>query len=182
MNQWIKKHITLFMSLGVLISAQQPTFALTLEEEMVLAALALNIVRFTTWPEKTQSNSEESLGLCVVGNNMVQESFASIDHKKVGNKTLKVINLSRLNSFEQCHVMYISELKKNILLQVFFEIKESSLLTIGKGGDFAEMGGMVGLEKVNNKITLHVNVQKVRKANLNISARLLSLAKIINNK
>lgn len=178
MNLWVKKYTALFLGLGLLVGAQQPAFAITLEEEMVLAALTLNIVRFTTWPEKTPSGNDESLGLCVVGNNMVQQSFASLDHKKVGNKTLKVINLSRLNNFEQCHALYISKLKKNILLQVFVEIKESSLLTIGRGGDFAEMGGMVGLEKINNKMTLHVNVPKVREANLNISARLLSLAKI----
>jgi hypothetical protein len=67
------------------------------------------------------------------------------------------------------------------LLQVFAEIKKRPLLTIGEDYDFAEQGGMIGLENVNGKIILHVNMAAVREANLNISSRLLKLAKIIGN-
>jgi hypothetical protein len=124
---------------------------------------------------------KESIDFCVIGDNVVQQSFASIDHKAIGNKTLQVINLSRLRNLEECHVLYISELKQNVLLQVFAEIKKRPLLTIGEGYDFAAQGGMVGMEKVNGKINLHVNLPVAREANLNISARLLKLAKIIGN-
>ena len=117
----------------------------------------------------------------MVGDNVVQQSFASIDHKAVGNKTLHIIYLTRLRNFEQCHVLYVSELKQNVLLQVFVEIKNRPLLTIGEGYDFAELGGMVGLENMDGKITIHVNLPVVRESNLNISARLLKLAKIIGN-
>jgi hypothetical protein len=152
-----------------------------LEEQTVLAALALNVVRFTTWPAEAQARMKESIEFCVVGDNVVQESFASIDQKAVGNKTLRVINLSRLRNFEECHVLYVSELKQNVLLQVFAEIKKRPLLTIGQGYDFAVQGGMIGMENVDGKITLHVNLPVVHESNLNISARLLKLAKIIGN-
>lgn len=182
MKTWLNKILRLLLGLSLLLNALPPAQALTLEEQNVLAALALNIVRFTTWPNEAQQSMKETIDFCVVGDNVVQQSFTSIDHKPVGNKTLKVINLSRLSNFEQCHVLYVSELKQNILLQVFFEIKKFPLLTIGEGYDFAQLGGMVGLENVNNKMTLHVNLPVVLEANLTISARLLSLAKIIDNK
>ena len=169
------------MALSLFLNVQSSLHALTLEEQTVLAALALNIVRFTTWPGVAQQTMKETIDFCVVGDNVVQQSFASIDHKAVGNKTLKMINLSRLSNFDQCDVLFISELKQNILLQVFVEIKKLPLLTIGAGDEFAEQGGMVGLENVNNKMTLHVNVTAVREANLTISSRLLSLAKIVGN-
>lgn len=181
MNTWIKKLPRLLLALSLLLNAQPPAQALTLEEQTVLAALALNIVRFTTWPDEAQRGMKDTIDFCVVGDNVVQQSFASIDHKAVGNKSLNIINLSRLSNFDQCHVLYISEIRQNILLQVFVEIKKRPLLTIGGGNDFAQLGGMVGLENVNNKMTLHVNVTSVREANLTISSRLLSLAKIIDN-
>ncbi|MCK9606843.1 MAG: YfiR family protein [Methylomonas sp.] len=180
MHTWINKLPRLLLGLSLLFNTQPPAQALTLEEQAVLAALALNIVRFTTWPEALRE-MKDSLDFCVVGDNVVQQSFAGIDRKAVGNKTLNMINLSRLSNFDQCDVLFISELKQNILLQVFVEIKKMPLLTIGVGDDFAKQGGMVGLENVNNKMTLHVNVTAVREANLTISSRLLSLAKIINN-
>ncbi|MDD1605374.1 MAG: YfiR family protein [Methylococcaceae bacterium] len=179
MIKQVKKFLLPLLGLGLLLNTQSPIFAQSLEEQTVLAALALNIVRFTTWPPETQL--QESIDFCVVGDNVVQQSFTSIDHKAVGDKTLQIINLSRLQNFEQCHVLYVSELKQNILLQVFVEIKKRPLLTIGEGYDFAAQGGMVGMENLNGKITLHVNLPVMRESNLNISARLLKLAHIIGN-
>ncbi|OAH99689.1 hypothetical protein A1353_20395 [Methylomonas methanica] len=182
MNKGFKKLLRLLLGLGLLFNSQPTTQALTLEEQTVLAALALNVVRFTTWPDQAVQGMKETIDFCVVGDNTVQQSFSSIDHKAVGNKSLKIISLSRLSNFEQCHVLYLTDIKQNILLQVFVEIKKMPLLSIGDSDDFAEQGGMIGLENVNNKITLHVNTAAVREANLTISSRLLSLAKIIDNK
>jgi hypothetical protein len=176
MNQALKKCLVALMGLILLLNTHTATPAQSMEEEMVLAALALNIVRFTTWPIEAQI--KESIAFCVIGDNTVQQSFAGIDQKPIGDKTLKVINLSRLRNFEECNVIYITDLKQNILLQVFAEIKNRPLLTIGEDYDFAVQGGMIGLENTNGKITLHANLSVVREANLNISARLLKLAKI----
>ena len=170
----------LLLGLTILLPHYAPSLAETLEEQTVLAALALNIVRFTSWPASTHTETKETLNFCVVGDNVVQDSFTSIDHKTVGTATLKVINLGRLSNFEQCQVLYISQLKQNILLQVFVELKKQPVLTIGEGADFAKQGGMVGMENVDNKITLHINLPIVREAELKISARLLQLAKIID--
>jgi hypothetical protein len=179
MKRWVRKVLPLLLGLGLLLSTHLPTLAQSLEEQTVLAALALNIVRFTTWPTGTQM--KDVINFCVVGDNTVQQSFTGIDHKAVGNKTLQVINLSRLRDFEQCHVLYVSELKQAILLQVFVEIKKRPLLTIGEGYDFAVQGGMVGLVNVNGKITLYVNLPVARESNLTISARLLKLSNIIGD-
>jgi hypothetical protein len=176
MTKQIRKLPALLLGLGLLLNTQL-AFAQSLEEQTVVAALALNIVRFTTWP--ADAPMKETIDFCVIGDNVVQQAFVGIDHKPVGNKTLRVINLSRLRNYEQCHVLYISDLSQNILLQVFAEIKKRPLLTIGESDEFAEQGGMIGLENVNSKITLHINLPVARESNLNISARLLKLAKII---
>jgi YfiR/HmsC-like len=174
-----KKFLPLLLGLGLLLNSLVPAFAQSLEEQTVLAALALNIVRFTAWPSETQVKN--AIDFCVVGDNVVQQSFASIDNKTVGDKTLHIINLTRLRNFEQCHALYISGLEQNVLLQIFIEIKNRPLLTIGESYDFAAQGGMIGLENVDGKINLHVNLPTAHGAKLNISARLLKLAKIIGN-
>ena len=169
--------LALMLGLGLLLTPNSLTLAQTLEEQTAFSALALNIVRFTTWP--AEALPKDKIVFCVVGDNVVQDAFAKLEQKAVGDKPLQVINLSRLRNFEECHVLYISELKQNVLLQVFAEIKKRPLLTIGEGIDFALQGGMIGLENLNGKIILHVNLPVVRESNLNISARLLKLAKIL---
>jgi hypothetical protein len=153
----------------------------SMEEQTVLAALSLNIVRFTAWPPEFQQIFKDGIRFCVYGDNVVQQSFTSIDHKPVENFVLEVVNLSRLNNVEQCHVLYINEMKQNLLLQLFMEFKGKPLLTIGLGESFAEAGGMVGLENIEGKIKMHVNLNTMRDSGLTISARLLKLARVIGN-
>lgn len=179
MHKRARKLLPLLLGLALLVNSQGPTLAQSAEEQTVLTALSLNIVRFTTWPPETQI--EDTIKFCVIGDNTVQQSFADIDHKTVAGKTLKITNLSRLRNFEDCHVLYISDLKTNILVQVLLEIKKQPLLTIGEGYDFTAQGGMVGMENVNGKIILYVNLAVALESNLNISSRLLKLAKIVGN-
>lgn len=181
MNRITNASLRLFIAWSLINGMLQPVYAQTLEEHTVLAALTFNIVRFTSWPESSQAHANDSLRLCLVGNNVVQQSFLSIDGKTFGKKTLQVINLSRLRNLEQCQVLYISELKQNLLQQIFIELKNEPILTIGESHEFAELGGMVGLENINGKIDLLVNLGAVRQSSLNISSRLLKLAHIIND-
>lgn len=151
--------------------------AQSLEEQTVLAALALNIVRFTSWPNEAQIN--QTIDLCVFGDNVVEQSFNSINDKAIGDKKLRIINLSRLRNFDKCHGLYVSQIDQNVLLQLLVEIKQRPILTIGETADFAKQGGMVGLENADGKMNLFVNLTSAKASNLNISARLLKLAKII---
>ncbi|MGR9045873.1 MAG: YfiR family protein [Gammaproteobacteria bacterium] len=159
----------------------QPAYAQSLEEHAVLAALTFNIVRLTSWPESSPAYANGELQLCLVGDNVVQQSFLSIDRKNFGKKTLNVINMSRLRNLKQCQVLYISELKQNLLQQVFIELNNEPILTIGESHQFAATGGMVGLENVNGKINILVNLAAVRQSGLNISSRLLKLAHIVDD-
>lgn len=181
MNTFVKSLLLSLVGLSLLLTHTPVVASQSMDEQTVLAALALNIVRFTTWPVELQAQMKNAIDFCVVGDNVVQQSFASIDNKTVGEKTLHIISLSRLGNYGQCQALYISELKENILLQVFAETKGSPLLTIGEGYDFAVQGGMVGLENVDGKIDMHVNLTVMHGSKLNISARLLKLAKIIGN-
>ena len=156
-----------------------PVSAESLEEHNVLAALTLNIVRFTSWPAGAFKEASDNITLCLIGDNIVQQAFENIKHKGVGNKRLNVVFLSRLRNFESCQVLYISELKRNILLQVIDEVKNLPVLTIGESNEFAHEGGMVGMENVRGKIQLTVNLSVVKVAGLTISSRLLKLATVI---
>ena len=174
----VKIFLILLAGLNLLFVSMPALRAQSLEENTVIAALALNIVRFTTWPPDALTKTADAIDFCVVGDNVVQQSFISIDDKAIGNRKIHVVNLTRLRNFEQCQVLYISDMKQNVLLQVFAEIKSLPILTIGQGSDFALTGGMVGLENIDEKITMNVNLTVVRDSNLNISARLLKLAKV----
>jgi len=166
---------TLLANTSVVLSAPQ-----AFEQYSVLAALTLNFARFTQWPEPTFVQSGEKLQVCVVGDNVVQDAFAAINGKNVGKNTIEVVNASRLRNLNECHMIFISELPKNLLTQVFLDTKNRPVLTLGEDVDFVETGGMVGMLNVESKINLTVNLPVVKTSGLNISSNLLKLVKIVD--
>ena len=145
------------------------------EEENLIAALSLNVLRFTTWPEPQTSN----FNFCIYGDNVTKEAFNSLENKAIGSKSLRVVSLAHLIDLDRCQAVYISEVKQSILLQVFNDLRKKPVLVIGYGETFAETGGMIGLRKLDGKLTIDINLRASNEAGIVISSRLLSLAHIV---
>jgi hypothetical protein len=174
--------ITSALSVILLMSSRSSLAApLALEEYTVLAALTLNFARFTQWPEQAFVNSGNNLQVCLVGDNVLMQSFDSISGKAVGNRVIKIINSDKLRNLNQCHILFLSELPNNILSQVFLDTKQYPVLTIGEESDFIGSGGMVAMVNVDGKIQLHINILTVKSSGLSISSNLLRLAKIVGD-
>ncbi len=155
-------------------SSMASVHARSVEKQAVLAALSLNLARFTTWPER----KTPALNLCVIGDNVVQESFATMDNKTINGKALRVINRSRLRYLSQCQLLYVSTLKRNVLRQVLVELKYQPILTVGENKEFLKAGGMVGLENLDGKMQININLPAVEESDLVMSSRILKLANI----
>ncbi|MDT4331490.1 YfiR family protein [Methylomonas sp. MED-D] len=149
------------------------------EQYAVLAALTLNFARFTQWPDQAFTDSDNQLKVCLVGDNVLLQSFDSINGKAVGNKAIKTLNSEKLRNLNQCHILFISEISNSLLSQVFLDIQNRRILTIGESLDFVNAGGMVAMLNVDGKIQLYVNNHAVKAAGLAISSNLLRLAKIV---
>lgn len=152
------------------------------QEYTVKAAIALNFARFTEWPASALKPEASQLNLCVLGDNIVQEAFQEMEQKKVGERTLHVIYLSRLRNLQGCHILYISGLDKNTTIQLLTEIKKYPILTIGEESMVVDSNGMVNLDMQEGKIDIQVNLDATKQAGLMISSRVLKLATIVKSK
>ncbi len=175
-----KKILPLIISILLFISNIEIARPQSIEKQAVLAVLTLNIARFTSWPEVALNETKPRLNLCVFGDNIIQHSFEAINNKKAKNKTIHIINLSRLRNLQQCQLLYINNLDHNRLIPLLQELKNYPILTIGENIDFLQSGGMIGLENINGKIKLIINLPNLKQANLIISSRLLKLARIVD--
>lgn len=175
-----KKILPLIFFLPLFFSNINQAWSRSVEKQAVLAVLTLNVARFTSWPEQTFNNAEPFLNLCVFGDNVVQQSFENIDNKVINKKTIHIINISRLRNLNQCQLLYISELDRNRLIPLLKELESQPILTVGENMDFLQAGGMVGLEKINGKIQLTINLPIAKQSELVISSRLLKLANIVD--
>lgn len=175
-----KKTRSLIIYLLILFSSFISVHSRSVDKQTVLAALTLNIARFTSWPEHSFINHENTLNLCVFGGNLIQQAFKNIDNKVINNKTIDIINVSRLRNLTRCQLLYLSELDQNKLLPLLLELKGQPILTVGEDISFLQSGGMIGLEQINGKMQLNVNLPLIKPSKLVISSRLLKLSNIVN--
>jgi len=164
----------------IFFSSIDMVWSRSVEKQEILAVLTLNVARFTTWPEQTFKAVEPILNLCVFGNNVVQQSFEKINKKVINNRTIHIINLSRLRNLHQCKLLYLSDIDRNKLKPLLKEMQSYPVLTIGENMEFIKAGGMVGLEKINGKIQLTINLPNIKQSDLVISSRLLKIANIVD--
>lgn len=148
------------------------------DQYSVLSALTLNFARFTQWPDQEDPMQRQKFRVCLVGDNVVQQAFEAVNDKSISDKAIEVVNTNRLRNLHECHILFISELPKNILMQVFLNVKSRPILTIGQTEEFVESGGMVGMINVDGKIKLYINLPVVRASGLTISSNLLRLSRI----
>lgn len=157
----------------------QTAMAESNQEYVVRAGLTANFARFTEWPANASAQMGKQINLCLLGNSAIEEFFADLNGKPVGNRVLQVRYLSRLNNLSDCQILYVSDLDKNKLLLLLNEINSQPILTIGEDEYFINNGGMVSLQIVNGKVSITVNLKATKKSNLTISARVLKLATVI---
>ncbi|MCX7087819.1 MAG: YfiR family protein [Methylococcales bacterium] len=162
--------------------SSRAVFADATQEYTVKAAMALNLARFTDWPDSALKADDSVINLCVLGDNVVQDAFLQMDQKKVGHRTLSVIYLSRLRNVDDCQVLYISGLEKNIIIQLLSEIKHKPILTIGEERTVVDYDGMVNLDTLSGKINIQINLDATKQAGLTISARVLKIATLVKSK
>ncbi|MGZ8137322.1 MAG: YfiR family protein [Methylococcaceae bacterium] len=180
-NKFFIKKSLLLLSLATAVSFFDSTPADNAQEEYtVKSLLSLNFARFTDWPEDIINAQSPSINLCVAGDDLIQQTFALIDKKQVGERFLSVIELTGSTDLPPCQLLYISVQDKNLTRKLLSECVTKHILTIGDDDQFIKDGGMVYLQLVDGQIKLNINLNVVKQAGLTISSRVLKLATIIN--
>jgi hypothetical protein len=139
-------------------------------EYKIKAAYLYNFTKFIYWPPKNTT----TFNLCLVGNDLFGNIIEPIEQKKVRGEKIALFRYSDLpKSFQHCHIIYFAFPTK---------IKNKSfegILTIGERNNFIHEGGMIQFFKKNNRIKFYANQKIIEKNGLEISAKLLEIANVI---
>ena len=168
------------LSLGICSVSTNAVSADLVEEYTLKAALVLNFARFTEWPADVFDRLSGPFRLCVHGDTDVQQAFASLEGKKVGDRQMSIKRINRLWNVQGCHVLFVSGTDRGRLRRVFSAIEGQPVMTVGEMRGFAKSGGTINLVIEDNKIRFQINLEAARRAGLTISSRLLKLATIVD--
>jgi hypothetical protein len=76
------------------------------------------------------------------------------------------------------HIVFLKSTDADVQRQVFDLLDDSAVLTVGDAPDFAARGGMLGLVRSGSRLALEANPDQIQSAGVQVSAKVLKLARI----
>ena len=146
----------------------------------IKAAFLFNFARFTEWPVEAFSSPNAPLVLGIYGvDPFSRAAVDDITSRSISGRRVEVRKLADLKTAEGCHMLFINGVDDKALAALIGAVKNKHILTVGEGERFGAVGGMIRFFIEDTKVRFEVNLREVQGADLKISAKLLSLAKVV---
>ena len=176
--------VTLSMTLNwTSTAAAQAGDASDSSEYLIKAGFIYNFAKFVEWPTAAFPQSDSPIVIGVLGTDPFGNTLDRIvEDKKIGTRgfIVKRYKWSKdLKDLRDCKILFVSASEKAHIDEIVQVVKGLPILTVGETPGFAERGGMIRFTLEDNRVRFEVNVDAAHEADLNISSRLLTLAKII---
>jgi hypothetical protein len=150
------------------------------QEYQVKAIFLFNFVQFVTWPAATFSNPHMPITIGILGDDPFGPFLEeAVRGEVIDGRSLTIKRFRGINEASDSHVLFVSKSETGRLRQILAALQGMSILTVGETEAFARQGGIINFITVDNKVRYEINVAAARRANLDISSKVLRLAKII---
>ena len=153
-------------------------------EYLIKAGFIYNFAKFVEWPSGAFAEPDSPIVIGVLGTDPFGTILDRIvEDKKIGSRGFVVKRLKwgkDLRDLKECKILFVSSSEKPHIDDFLQMVKGLPILTVGETPGFAERGGMIRFTLEDNRVRFEVNVEAARQAELSISSRLLTLARIIS--
>jgi len=152
-------------------------------EYLIKAGFIYNFAKFVEWPSAAFTQPDSPIVIGILGTDPFGNLIDRIiENKKIGARGLVVKRLkwgTDLKDLKECKILFVGASEKAHLDDLVQIVKSLPILTVGETPGFAERGGVIRFVLEDNRVRLEINVEAAHQADLTISSRLLTLARII---
>ena len=152
-------------------------------EYLIKAGFIYNFAKLVEWPATAFAQPDSPIVIGILGDDPFGATLDRIvADKKINGRGFAVKRLKwtrDLKDLRDCNILFVSSSEKEHIDSVVDAMKWLPILTIGDAPGFARRGGIMNFTLEDNKIRFEVNVEAAKHADLTISSRLLTLARIV---
>lgn len=153
-------------------------------EYKLKAALIYKLTRFVTWPQFTNSTTNQvtaaGFNICVLGTNPFGGVLEPLRNRKAKGENIRISYFAQSEEINKpCHLLYISDSKQAFVESIVKRFSRQATLTLSDISGFASRGGMIELTKGKKTIGFSINPKQAKLAGISFAAPLLELAKIV---
>jgi hypothetical protein len=177
----VRKSLVIFaLCLGVFAA---PARADEPKESQIKAAFLYNFAQFITWPERAFSAPDAPFVVAVIGTDPLNGDLdAAMAGKTVMGRPVVVVRFASIDQLQGCHLLFVPRSEDPRLSAIFEKIASMPVLTVGESEAFPWANGGIRFFSDDNHIRFEVNLRATKDAGLEISSRLLKLARIFKRK
>src|SRR5712664_829009 len=152
-------------------------------EYLIKAGFIYNFAKLVEWPTTAFPQPDSPIVIGILGNDPFGATLDRIvADKKIDGRgfAVKRVKWGRdVKDLRDCNILFVSSSEKEHIESVIDAMKGLPILTIGDAPGFAKRGGVMNFVLEDNKVRFEVNVEAAKHADLTISSRLLTLARIV---
>lgn len=169
------------VAFAVALAMPGPCGARSVDRAELEAAIVYNILMFVDWPADAAPPAGAPLVLCVDGASPLASPLKSLAGRPVRNWSLELRELAAGDAaVRRCHAVFVDAAPPD-KLPVRRDLKGAAVLVISDGPRAAaDEPSAIRLEEVGGRIAFDVDLAAVRRARLQISSRLLRLARKVS--
>ncbi len=149
-------------------------------EYLIKAGYIYNFAKLVEWPSTAFAQPDSPIVIGLIGTDPFGPILDKVlEGKKVNGHAFVIKRLKPTADLKECHILFIGSSVGSRVGETIRLTKGTPVLTISELPGFADHGGIIHLTLEQNKVRFEVNVDAAKQADLNISSRLLVLAKVI---
>lgn len=148
-------------------------------EHQIKAALLLNFIRYTTWPEESLAGARP-ITLAVIGKDPFSGTLeATFRAEEAHGRKIEVGRSKDVPATIESHVVFCGELARVARQELLAKCARRHVLLIGESPEFAREGASINFFIQDQKVRFEINADALAAAELQLSPAVLKLAKIV---
>jgi hypothetical protein len=164
-------------AIALLLLLHGPATAQDVTEPALKAAFIYNFAKFTEWPADVVPAAEPFV-VCVLGDAAVGDALEqAVKGRLLVGHSIAVSHVTPAGPQRVCHILYVSGVLAGQAAQLVAGLRDVPVLTISDLDGFTELGGIARFFFDHGQLRFSVELGSAKRARLQISSRLLALAK-----
>ncbi|MBN2756809.1 MAG: YfiR family protein [Bacteroidales bacterium] len=141
------------------------------QNEKLKAVFMYNFSKYISWP----NNSGDFIIGVMGSSEMISELNIIAQKRKVGNRTIKVLDFSSYENIKNCNILYISDSKKSQLSKSILKVSLQPVVVVSDSPGSINKGAGINFVIDDGKQKFEIKKQNVEKNGIVVNSALLNL-------
>lgn len=167
----------LIFSLGITLGGIPHSYAVAAPDQLK-AAYLYNFAKLTYWPET--ANPDDPLVICTAAAESFTRELIEVSSKPVAGRNVQVVALGLKSAPDFCNMVFVDKQHSRSWFKYHHDQQKGQLL-VGENPGFIAKGGVINFFLDGDKLRFEVSIHNAQQRGVQISSRLLRLARIVED-